>query len=67
MAIKKGFFIEFSRGHLKQFELWRVDFSLELTEEVSVASGSSGVVIIIYPCLAKWSLGHCTAHGSQQN
>lgn len=66
MAVKKGFFTDFSLRHPKQFGLWRADFSLELTEEISVASESSRVVII-YPCLAKWSIGRCTAHGSQQN
>lgn len=47
---------DFSCGDTKQSGLWRVDFSLKLTEEVSLATGSSRVVMIIYSCLAKWSI-----------
>lgn len=62
MAVKKGFFTDFSRGHPKQFGLWRVGFSLELTEELSVASGSSRVVMIILslPCKMEYRALHCS-------
>lgn len=62
MAVKKGFLLDFSHGHPKQFGLWRADFSLELTEEVSVASGSSRVVIdyLFLPCKMEYRTLHCS-------